>query len=193
MRAIGKGERPADERKIHSHPLIHKQRENLMNKTFLATLSLAVLTSGTFALADQRGEQQALAQSKISAAQAVAIAEKASGARVEDLELDMKDGRAVFDLDLRSAQAEFDIHVDAASGDIIKQKSEADDDTPRNAAISMSQAIETAEKESGAKVVDAELEGHQAGVVYQIELLGNDGSRHYIAVDAADGKILSKR
>ena len=30
-----------------------------MNKTFLAILSLAALTSGTFAFADQRDEQQA--------------------------------------------------------------------------------------------------------------------------------------
>ena len=53
-----------------------------MNKTFLATLSLAVLTSGTFAFADQRDEQQALAQSKISATEAVAIAEKAGFQRI---------------------------------------------------------------------------------------------------------------
>ena len=55
----------------------HKQREiHYEQKPSSATLSLAVLTSGTFAFADQRDEQQALAQSKISATEAVAIAEK---------------------------------------------------------------------------------------------------------------------
>lgn len=161
-----------------------------MNKTFLATLSLAVLTSGTFAFADQRDEQQALAQSKISAAEAVAIAEKASGARADNLELDMKNGRAVFDLDLRNGHGEYDIHVDAVSGDIIKNHHEHDDDQAHNPGINMTQAIAAAEKAMSAKVVDIELERTVQGLIYQVELLGGNGERHYVDVDAADGKIL---
>ena len=153
-----------------------------MNKTFLATLSLAVLTSGTFAFADQRDEQQALAQSKISATEAVAIAEKASGARADNLELDMKNGRAVFDLDLRNGHEEYDIHVDAVSGDIIKNHHEHDDDQAHNPAA--------AEKAVSAKVVDIELERTVQGLIYQVELLGDNGERHYVDVDAAEGKIL---
>ena len=159
-----------------------------MNKTFLTTLSLAVLTSVTFAFADQRDEQQALAQSKISAAEAVAIAEKASGARADNLELDMKNGRAVFDLDLRNGHEEYDIHIDAVSGDIIKNHHEHDD--AHNPGINMTQAIAAAEKAVSAKVVDIELERTVQGLIYQVELLGGNGERHYVDVDAADGKIL---
>ena len=161
-----------------------------MNKTFLASLSLATLLTATSATADQRDEQQALAQSKISAAQAVAIAEKASGAHADNLELDMKNGRAVFDLDLRNGQKEYDIHVDAVSGDIIKNSQETDNDPQHNPGINMAQAIAAAEKAVAGKVVDAELENTQQGLIYQTELLGSNGERHYVDIDAADGKVL---
>ena len=161
-----------------------------MNKTFLASLSLATLLTATSATADQRDEQQALAQSKISAAQAVAIAEKASGAHADNLELDMKNGRAVFDLDLRNGPQEYDIHVDAVSGDIIKNSQETDNDPQHNPGINMAQAIAAAEKAVAGKVVDAELENTQQGLIYQTELLGSHGERHYVDIDAADGKVL---
>ena len=41
-----------------------------------------------------------------------------------------------------------------------------------------------------AKVVDIELEHTVQGLIYQVELLGGNGERHYVDVDAADGKIL---
>lgn len=47
-----------------------------MNKTFLATLSLAVLTSGSLAHAAHHDEQQAIVQSGTGAAQAVAADDK---------------------------------------------------------------------------------------------------------------------
>ena len=101
----------------------------------------------------------------------------------------MKNGRAVFDLDLRNGHEEYDIHVDAVSGDIIKNHHEHDDDQAHNPGIDMTQAIAAAEKAVSAKVVDIELERTVQGLIYQVELLGGNGERHYVDVDAADGKI----
>lgn len=133
---------------------------------------------------------QALTQSKISAAQAVAIAEKASGARADNLELEMKQGRPVYDIDLRDDKQEHEYRIDAISGDILKQESEHEKNMPRYATVALGQAIETAEKEVGAKVVDAELEGRRQGLVYEIKLLAADGGRYFAEISADDGKIL---
>ena len=191
-------------KKIHSH----NQPEKPMNKTFLASLGLAVLLASGLAAAkgdhdhDKRGPRdggpraphresfQALTQSKISAAQAVAIAEKASGARADSIGLEMKKGRPVYDIDLRDDQQEHEYRVDAVNGEILKQESEHEKNMPRYAAITLTQAIDTAEKEVGAKVVDAELEGRRSGLVYEVKLLAVDGGRYFAEVSADDGKIL---
>ena len=80
--------------------------------------------------------------------------------------------------------------MDAITGEITKRQSEYEDDLPRRGTITITQAIETAERETGAKVVEADLEGKRSGLVYEIELIGSDGSRHFADISADDGKIL---
>ena len=169
-------------------------------KTFLATLGLAALLSSSLALADHdhkghkhggpRQDVVALEQSKISAAHAIAIAEKDTGATADNLELELKRGNAVYEIDLHDDKQEYEIRVDAITGEITKRQSEYEDDLPRRGTITITQAIETAERETGAKVVEADLDGKRSGLVYEIELIGSDGSRHFADISADDGKIL---
>lgn len=169
-------------------------------KTFLAALGLAALLSSSLALADHdhkghkhggpRQDVVALEQSKISAAQAIAIAEKDTNATADNLDLELHRGSAVYEIDLHDDKQEYEIRVDAITGEITKRQSEYEDDLPRRGTITITQAIETAEREIGAKVVEADLDGKRSGLVYEIELIGSDGSRHFADISADDGKIL---
>ena len=169
-------------------------------KTFLTTLGLAALLSSSLALADHdhkghkhggpRQDVVALEQSKISAAQAIAIAEKDTNATADNLDLELHRGSAVYEIDLHDDKQEYEIRVDAITGEITKRQSEYEDDLPRRGTITITQAIETAERETGAKVVEADLEGKRSGLVYEIELIGSDGSRLFADISADDGKIL---
>lgn len=169
-------------------------------KTFLATLGLAALFGSNLALADHdhkghkhggpRQDVVALEQSKISAAQAIAIAEKDTKATADNLDLELRRGSAVYEIDLHDDKQEYEIRVDAITGEITKRQSEYEDDLPRRGTITITQAIETAERETGAKVVEADLDGKRSGLVYEIELIGSDGSRHFADISADDGKIL---
>ena len=169
-------------------------------KTFLAALGLAALLSSSLALADHdhkghkhggpRQDVVALEQSKISAAQAIAIAEKDTNATADNLDLELHRGSAVYEIDLHDDKQEYEIRVDAITGEITKRQSEYEDDLPRRGTITITQAIETAERETGAKVVEADLDGKRSGLVYEIELIGSDGSRHFADISADDGKLL---
>ena len=175
-------------------------------KTFLAALGLAALLSSSLALADHdhkghkghkghkhggpRQDVVALEQSKISAAQAIAIAEKDTKATADNLDLELHRGSAVYEIDLHDDKQEYEIRVDAITGEITKRQSEYEDDLPRRGTITITQAIETAERETGAKVVEADLDGKRSGLVHEIELIGSDGSRQFADISADDGKIL---
>ena len=169
-----------------------------MKKNILAPLGLAMLLASSVAAAKDDNDHgrhrgpgphgphrelfQALQQSKISAAQAVTIA--------DNIELEMKRGRPVYDIDLRDDKQEHEFRIDATNGEIIKRESEYENNMPRYATVTLSQAIETAEKEVGAKVIDAELEGRRQGLVYEVKLLAADGGRYFAEISADDGKIL---
>ena len=169
-------------------------------KTLLAALGLAALFGSNLALADHnhgpkhggpRKEIIALEQSKISAAQAIAIAEKETNATADSLDLEMKRGAAVYDIELVDSAQEYEIRVDAVSGEIVGRKSEQKANLPAKSAISLTQAVETAEGQGKGKVVEADLDGRRDGsVVYEIEVINSDGSRYDIDVSAADGTVL---
>ena len=194
MRAIGK-HKPTD---MYPKPLGVSQLTT--QKTFRTTLGLAALLSSSLALADHdhkghkhggpRQDVVALEQSKISAAQAIAIAEKDTNATADNLDLELHRGSAVYEIDLHDDKQEYEIRVDAITGEITKRQSEYEDDLPRRGTITITQAIETAERETGAKVVEADLDGKRSGLVYEIELIGSDGSRLFADISADDGKIL---
>ena len=172
-------------------------------KTLLVALGLATLFSSNLALADhdhKHGPKNggphkdaiALEQSKISAAQAIAIAEKDTKATADNLDLELHRGSAVYEIDLHDDKQEYEIRVDAITGEITKRQSEYEDDLPRRGTITITQAIETAERETGAKVVEADLDGKRSGLVYEIELIGSDGNRYDVDISADDGKVLRK-
>ncbi len=57
-------------------------------------------------------------------------------------------------------------------------------------AITIAQAIATAEGEASGRAVDAEIERSAHGTYYEVKVVGADGMRE-IHVDAIDGKVLA--
>ena len=108
------------------------------------------------------------------------------------MDLELHRGSAVYEIDLHDDKQEYEIRVDAITGEITKRQSEYEDDLPRRGTITITQAIETAERETGAKVVEADLDGKRSGLVYEIELIGSDGNRYDMDISADDGKVLRK-
>jgi hypothetical protein len=66
----------------------------------------------------------------ISLREAKAIAIKAAGGgRVTDVERETEHGKAVWDIEVQQGNVEHDIDVDRATGDVLRHKCEADDDS----------------------------------------------------------------
>lgn len=137
-----------------------------------------------------RAADVALQQSKISAAQAIATAEKETDARAYELDVGMHREQPVFEVELHDGKQEYAVRVHGVTGEIVARKSEVDDSAPKNAAVTLTQAIEIAETALGSKVVDIELDTYSNALAYEVRLLKADGIRQYAFVDAQDGKVL---
>lgn len=163
-------------------------------KTLLTALGLAALCGSSLAFAGHGHGHKGLAaleQSKISAAQAIATAEKDTGATADSIDLKLKRDAVIYEIELFDSAQEYEIRIDATSGEILSRKSGQKANPPAKSAVSLSQAIETAEGQGKGKVVEAELEGRRDGsVVYETKVIGSDGSRYDIDVSASDGKVL---
>jgi uncharacterized membrane protein YkoI len=59
-------------------------------------------------------------------------------------------------------------------------------------AITITQAIATAEQHADGRAVEAELERSARGAYYEVKVVGPDGVRE-VHVDAADGQVLASR
>lgn len=162
-----------------------------MTKT-LTAFGLAALCGSSLAFAGHGHKGlAALEQSKISAAQAIATAEKDTGATADSIDLKLKRDAVIYEIELFDSAQEYEIRIDATSGEILSRKSGQKANPPSKSAVSLSQAIETAEGQGKGKVVEAELEGRRDGsVVYETKVIGSDGSRYDIDVSASDGKVL---
>lgn len=71
----------------------------------------------------------------------------------------------------------------------------ADDSAGAAPAVTITQAIATAESQANGRAVEAELErGRGArGPYYEVKVIGADGVRRKVHVDATDGTVLSIR
>ncbi len=63
---------------------------------------------------------------------------------------------------------------------------------PAAPAVTISQAIATAEQQGGGRAIEAELERSVHGAYYEVKVAGTDGVRK-IYVDATDGKVLAMK
>ncbi len=189
-----------------------KYRVNTMKK--LSTLSkslliaLSVLGIGTLAVASSQipaisgaktSNAVAIAQSKISLEQAIAIAQKTVKGDLISAEFDQNDYMAggEYEIELINNGVEHEVKVDASSGKILKSKQEKmdqDDLAEYNAMrqTQITQAMQKATQSVGGKITEAEFNFDNGIPAYEIEIAkGMD--IHKLVIDSMNGQVISSQ
>ena len=120
-------------------------------------------------------------------------------ARKLEVELDCEDGRMVYEVEFLAGNVEHECDVDARSGEVVKYKTETDDDgkadpAPQPPSVNEQEAKRVAFKRAGVKEADVtgleiELDRNDGVSKYEIEFKAG-GMEYECDVDASTGAIL---
>ncbi|MEJ8649457.1 PepSY domain-containing protein [Streptomyces sp. MS1.AVA.3] len=144
---------------------------------------------------------------KISQSEATAKALKAVPGTATSAELDNADrnGSLIWEVDvLGKDHKNHDVTIDAATGKVLGQHTDRDDDAAQDAAET--QALVKADKTGHAKATDKALNAvpgtvvsyslddndRNGSTVWEIDVLGKDHKSHDVTIDAATGKVLGQ-
>lgn len=171
-------------------------------------IALSVLGIGTLAVASSQipaisgaktSNAVAIAQSKISLEQAIAIAQKTVKGDLISAEFDQNDYMAggEYEIELINNGVEHEVKVDASSGKILKSKQEKmdqDDLAEYNAMrqTQITQAMQKATQSVGGKITEAEFNFDNGIPAYEIEIAkGMD--IHKLVIDSMNGQVISSQ
>ncbi|UNK20571.1 PepSY domain-containing protein [Paenibacillus sp. N3/727] len=182
----------------------------LNRKMWIGTLSAALLLGGTAVAASGTANGES-ADSKaetgkssyISVAQAKKAALKVANGRVDDVDLERKNGKAYYEVEIERAKGDVDVHIDAVSGKVLavldREIDNDDDDDwddqnsakPTDVKITSEQASAIATMAAGeGKVIKIELDEDDNRYIYEVELRTSKGEAD-VDIDAVTGKVLS--
>ncbi len=173
--------------KLFRNPIM-KTRFNTLSAAGLAAL-LAV--SGYAVADDDHHKIAAIAQTKVTPAQAIATAQKQAGGQATEIQLEGKYGMPVYHVEVRNGQQEHDVYVDAVSGKVIGSKVETEWKPARKAAVPLERALQIAQGAVPGRVMDAERDDNYGRLVYKVDILGSNNVPHKVIVDASNGKVLN--
>ncbi|MFF6905617.1 PepSY domain-containing protein [Streptomyces sp. NPDC012389] len=137
--------------------------------------------------------------------QAVAAALKSAPGTVTEAELD--DDR-VWELDVYGSDKTWhDVKVDAATGKVLKSRTDDDNDdrdrhAPRSSTLTLKQAADAALRTAPGSITSIDLDdddddddnGRRGNVLrWDVDITGKDGKHHELKVDAKTGKVTVDR
>ncbi|MBF4490777.1 PepSY domain-containing protein [Psychrobacter sp. N25K4-3-2] len=173
-------------------------------------IALSVLGIGTLAVASgqipaisgaKTSDAVAIAQSKISLEQAVAIAQKTVEGDLISAEFDQNDyiEGGEYEIELIDSGMEHKVKVDASSGKVLKSKQgkmDQDDlaeyNAMRQAQKTLTQAMQKATQSVGGKITEAEFDFDNGIPAYEIEIAkGMD--IHKLIIDSTNGQVISSQ
>jgi uncharacterized membrane protein YkoI len=135
----------------------------------------------------------------IGATAATNIAKKAVGndAKVEDVELERKNGKVYYEVDLQQGNRDWDVDVDAYTGKTIRSHSELDDEAglkkplskPSNVTVTEKQAGQIALKQVPGTLLSTRLDKEDGQFIYEVKVLTNEGTVE-LEIHATTGKIV---
>jgi uncharacterized membrane protein YkoI len=114
---------------------------------------------------------------------------------VQEIELEKRSGKFVYEVDIEKDDVDYDLHIDAYSGEIyaIDRDDDNDDDYINSQnhknIISQADAIAIAEKAVNGKVVEIEKDKDDGLIKYEVELKTDRGEAD-VEINAASGKVL---
>lgn len=134
---------------------------------------------------------------KISTEEAIQIALAQHDGTVTEAELDRNDnGQVVYELDVITKDAKYEIDIDPDSGKVIKDRKEQDDPEDRaradEAKLSITEALQIAEKEVGGNVTEIDLDRVHGELIYEVEVETKSGKEYDLDIDAKTGDIIRK-
>ncbi|NEU31479.1 PepSY domain-containing protein [bacterium LRH843] len=134
---------------------------------------------------------------QITKEEAVASAQKVLAGEVEEVKLDLEDGRLVYEVELRYEGEDYDFDIDAYSGEVVnvdddlakinRKKTQQKESSQPTERLSEDQAIEIALNHvGGGNVEDVDLDRKNGRFIYEVEI--NDDTE--VKIDAATGEVL---
>ena len=184
--------------------------KNLSILTKSVLIALSLLGMGTLAIASGQipavsgakvSDAVAIATSKISLEQAIAIAQKNMSGDLVSAEFDQNDylSGGKFEVKSISNDTEHEIKIDASNGKILKTKLEkldaedlAEHEAMKQAKISLIQAMQQATQAVNGKVIEAKFDLEDGKPMYDIEIA--KGTQIYdLMIDSMTGQVISNQ
>ncbi|MEC1409366.1 PepSY domain-containing protein [Bacillus safensis] len=168
----------------------------MMKKVLVATALTGTLVAGGFTLQAQNTNQTANAEqvvqkksSFVSKKQAEKAALKVVKGYVDDVDLERKKGKWVYEVEIKKGDFEYKVYVDAKTGkalnDPVKEKKQ-------NVKITKKQAEKTALAKVKGTVTDSDLDKENGVYIYEIEITTPNGEEVDFEISAKTGKILKQ-
>ena len=140
-------------------------------------------------------------QAKVTEEAAIKIALEQIPGTVEEVELEDENGTIVYEIEIRAEDGtEQEVEIDATTGEVVKVEAEDDEEEgddeqsqaelAKQAKVTEEAAIETALGQVPGTVEEIKLEVEDGKIVYDIDVIAEDGTKQEVKVDATTGKVV---
>ena len=137
----------------------------------------------------------------VSMSQAVTTASSTHEGRLVGAELEVDDGRLVYEVEMMTSKGEMEVLVDAGDGHIVADTDDGDDEEEEEekeeegessflgATVSLGEALKRALEARSGWAVEAELEERNGRLAYFIEVRTQEDAHATVRVDAGSGEV----
>ncbi len=176
----------------------------MKEKVLIASLGAALVFGGAFAVGATNNENVSTPNTTknkktvLSTDEVKRIALQEVAGTVEEIELEGKSDKLVYEVDIEKDDVEYGLYIDAHSGEVYAIDRDDDNDDGGNSSnggqnnkniISQADATAIAEKAVNGKVVEIEKDKDDGFIKYEVELRTDRGEAD-VEIDASTGKVL---
>ena len=172
--------------------------------------STGMSVAGSTTLVAQAAAQQPVRPMRgTSLAQAVRVAEKQTGGRARKAEMETERGIDVYEIKTVSKEGSTKVHVDPASGNVVRVNTpgivaavagvfDRDEQREDQAALarleassmSLADAIDAAQKETGGRAVKAMLKSRHGSTLFEVKVV-KDSTTQKVLIDPATARVVT--
>lgn len=164
--------------------------------------TLAIAASQTSAISSvETSDAVAIAKSKISLEQAIAIAQKTVKGDLISAEFDQNDymGGGEYEIKFVANGVEHEVKIDASTGKVIKSKQEkmdqddiAEYNAMKQSQITLTQAMQKATQSINGKIIEATFDFDDGIPAYEIEI-AKGVQIHKLTINSTNGQVISSQ
>lgn len=148
-------------------------------------------------------------EGQTSLAQAVRVAERQTGERARQAEIEREQGVDVYEIDTVSKEGSASVHVDVASGNVVRVDTGGfvavlakvfDRDHQRKdqaalagleaSSVPLADAIDAAQQETGGRAVKAELKSRYGSTLFEVKVV-KDSTTQKVLIDPATARVVT--